>query len=509
MQAKTKVILNTCILYARMLITVGITLYTIRLALNALGEIDYGIYNLIVGVIAMLSFLNAAMTTSTQRFLSFYQGRKDTQAQKDIFYNSFLLHIFLGLIIVLGLETAGLFLFSGFLNIPSDRIFTAKVIYHFMSATVFFTVISVPFSASLNAHEDMLWVAIVNIIEALLKLGVALALYIFTGDKLIFYGISMAVISIISLLFYGTYCMRKYEECSLLRGKLNPNLMKRLASFASWNLFGAICGIGKTQGLAILFNIFLGAVINAAYAIANQVSAQMNFFSVTMLKALNPQIMKSEGMGDRQRVLRLSMLASKLSFFLLAFIALPCISEMPAILKFWLKEVPAHTISFCSLILIAVMIDQLTIGLSSAVQAIGKLRIYMLIAGAIKLLILPLGYILLKSGSNVNSVFLGYAFCEFIAGIARLFLLKYQSGLSIKIYFQNVFLKIAFPVLITISYLFFIVRILDFEYRFVFTLFSGSIIFILFAYLLGMSNNEKKTINDMIIKIPIKMGIKK
>ena len=337
MQAATKVFFNTGVLYLRMLLTVGISLYTTRLVLNALGVDDFGIYNLIAGIITMLSFLNTAMAVSTQRYLSFYQGRKDKGMQKMVFANSFLLHILIGLSVVILLEAIGVFLFDGFLNIPGDRIEVARIIYHFMSLTVFFTIVAVPFSGSLYAHENILWVAIVTIIEVLLKLGIAILLYTINFDKLIFYGFTMAAVSIVSLLLYMIFCMKKYEECSLkVRRFYDKSLMKELSSFAGWNLFGAICGVGRSQGLAVILNLFFGTIVNAAYAIANQISGQLNFFSATMLRALNPQIMKSEGAGDRERMLRLSMSASKFGFFLLAFIAIPCIFEMPSILKFWL-----------------------------------------------------------------------------------------------------------------------------------------------------------------------------
>ena len=240
-----------------MLLTVGISLYTTRLVLNALGSTDFGIFQLVAGVIAMLSFLNNAMATSTQRFLSFYQGENDMIMQKKVFINSLQIHIIIGLILVIVLESLGFFLFDGFLNIPLDRMNAAKAIYHFMSATVFFTVLSVPFMGTLIAHENLLWVSIVGIVETLLKLGIALLLLTLLNDKLFIYGLLTECICLLSLILYAVFCFKKYKECTL-EGlfTIDRVLMKQLSSFAGWNLFGALCGLGRTQGLAILLNLF-------------------------------------------------------------------------------------------------------------------------------------------------------------------------------------------------------------------------------------------------------------
>jgi len=257
LKAANKVVLNTGILYGRMLLTVGISLYTTRLVLNALGSTDFGIFQLVAGVIAMLSFLNNAMATSTQRFLSFYQGENDMIMQKKVFINSLQIHIIIGLILVIVLESLGFFLFDGFLNIPLDRMNAAKAIYHFMSATVFFTVLSVPFMGTLIAHENLLWVSIVGIVETLLKLGIALLLLTLLNDKLFIYGLLTECICLLSLILYAVFCFKKYKECTL-EGlfTIDRVLMKQLSSFAGWNLFGALCGLGRTQGLAILLNLF-------------------------------------------------------------------------------------------------------------------------------------------------------------------------------------------------------------------------------------------------------------
>jgi O-antigen/teichoic acid export membrane protein len=499
--ASKRVIMNTGILYAKMLVTMGISLYSARLVLNALGASDYGIFNLIAGVIAMLSFLNAAMTTSTQRYLSFHQGTCNFEMQKKIFTNSWILHIAIGIIVVILLLAFVPFLFGGFLNIPLDRISTAKTVYYFMSVSVFFTIISVPFTASLNAHENMLWIAIVNIIESIFKLGIALSLLWFIQpERLAVYGVLMAVLSLTIFLIYAAYCLKRYNECSVKNYQIDKPLIKELGGFAGWNLFGAACSVGQTQGLAIILNSFFGTIINAAYGIAVQVSGQLQFFSQTMLRALNPQIMKSEGMNDRQRMLRLSMMASKFGFFLSAFIAIPCIFEMPAILKIWLKEVPEYTVIFCSLILISTLTNQLTIGLQSAIQATGKIKIYQSVVGSILLLNLPVAYILLKTGFPPYSVLGSAITIELMACCFRLLFLKIQTQMSITKYLERVILKAMIPLTSIIVACCLITNNFSFEYRFVVTCVISATIFVISIYFTGMCRDEKMLLKNMLKK---------
>jgi len=503
MNAANRVALNTGILYGRMLITMGITLYSTRLVLNALGSTDYGIFNLLAGIILMLSFLNTAMATSTQRYLSYHQGKNDVEMQKKVFTNSLTLHIAIGLLIVLGLETAGLFLFDGFLNIPSARVDAARTIYHFMSLTVFFTIIAVPFNGSLVAHENMFWVAFVNIIETLLKLAIAIVLYTVAGDKLIVYGLLTAGITVISFTLYAIYCFKKYPDCTL-QGITKPEkgMIKELGSFAGWNLFGSLCSLGRTQGLALILNLFFGTVVNAAYGIANQVGSQLLFFSSTMLRALNPQIMKSEGAGDRDRMLRLSMMASKFGFFLLAIFAIPCIFEMRGILSFWLKNVPEYTIMFCQLVLVGALTNQLTIGLQSAMQAQGEIKVYQVVVGGLLLLNLPIAYLLLKAGLPPFSVMISYICVEFVACMFRLIMSRKLLSLNIALYIRNVFQKEWLPVFISCLTCYAVATIVGEEhFRFLLTGILSGVIFIVTVFYFGLIDREKQLVLEMVSKV--------
>lgn len=483
-----------------MLLSILVALYSTRLVLNTLGNDDYGIFNLVGGVIAMLSFLNAAMATSSQRYLTYYLGAKESNKLSKIFRSSIILHFAIGIIVVLLLELAGVYIFDDFLNIPKNRIETAKIVYHLMVISTFFTINAVPYDAAINAHEDMLFDAIVGIFESIMKLCIAIALIYVGYDKLILYALLIVALTIVIRIIKSVYCTTQYDECRFKKvGKTDVLLLKEMFSFAGWNMFGALCGIGRSQGIAIIINIFWGTIVNAAYAIANQINGQLYAFSENMLKALRPQIIKSEGSGDRQKMLHLSMMASKYGFFLLAIFAIPLIYEMPFILKLWLKNVPEHTVIFCQLILVSSLVGLITIGLQTAVQSTGKIKLYQSIVGSLLLLNLPAAWMLLKIGCPPYSALISVIVIELIACCFRIYFLKRIAGLSITKFFQKVIIKVSIPISITI--LFTAIPYIVFEegiFKFIATCTISSITIILSFYYGGTSYNERQLINGQI-----------
>lgn len=442
MQHAKRVMKNTGFLYGKMIFTVFISLYSTRLILNALGAVDYGIFTLVAGVISMLSFINGAMIIATQRYMSISLGAGDKEKTKAVFSTSVLLHLAIGIFIVIALEIAGLFLFNGGLKIPPERVYTAKIIFHFMVLSTFFTINAVPYDAAINAHENMLFDAITGVFEALMKLAIAIILVYSDSDKLILYGVLMASLTILVRLIKSFYCMRKYEEVRVkVKNHVSKPLFTEMISFAGWNLFGLFCTVLKNQGMAILLNISYGIIVNAAYGIANQVNANIRAFSSNMLKALMPQITKSEGSGDRKRMLRLSLFASKMSFFLLAFFSIPIIIEMPFVLKIWLKTVPENSVIFCQLILLLTMLYQITIGTMTAVTSVGNIKSFQIAVGALEIFNLPVAYLLIKIGLPAYSVFLGSIFMEFVASGIRVYYAHRIAGLDIRDYFLNTWLR--------------------------------------------------------------------
>jgi O-antigen/teichoic acid export membrane protein len=417
MNTVNRVAFNTFAMYAKVLITVGITLYSTRLILSELGEDDFGAFNLVAGIIGMLAFLSSSISMAAQRYMSYALGMSNKERFFDVCKIVRKLSLSLGVALIVAIEILGFF-FLDKLNITPERLFAVQIVFHCTVIATFFSIQAIPYEAAINANEDIFVISIIYIAESFLKLGVAVYLIYSPFDKLIIYSILITIIYFISNVYKKIYC-KKYGK-SQIRKKTDKKLFFEIARFSSWTAFDPFSRIFSVQGVAVILNIFGGTGVNAAYGIANQVSGQMNYFSTSLLSAINPQIMKSEGMGNRERILKLSAFACKISFFLLIFFSMPLIIEMPYILEIWLKYVPEYTVLFCRLILISLLILQLTYGLQSGILAIGKIRKYQTAIGISKLLIMPVGFYVLKMGAPIYTVVLSFVIVEIINTIIRL-----------------------------------------------------------------------------------------
>jgi Na+-driven multidrug efflux pump len=442
-----------------MAITVFISLYATRLVLSALGVEDFGLYNLVGGIIAMLGFLNGSMAAATQRFISFAQGEGDVEKVKRIFNMSILLHGGVAIIVAVVLEIAGYIFFNGFLNIAQDRMAVANLVYQFMVASTLFTIISVPYEAVITSHENMFFYAVLGVLESILKL--AIALYITYGsmnlpvsfsilenrvdiiystfDNLIIYGFLMAVLSVLMLLIRRIYCHKNYAECELNFKKYHDkDLFKQIRHFAGWSFLGSASSMIAFYGQGMVLNIFFGAAVNAAQGIAAQISGQLGAFSNTLLKALNPMINKSEGAGDRELMLKATMMGSKVSFFLIMVFYIPFLIETPFILKLWLKNVPDFTVIFCQLLLIRNLIEQLFIPLTSAISAQGNIKGYQVSSSLLAFFPLPISYLLFKFGYPAHVLYVIFIVYSALRSFVILYYTKKRCQLSPALFFSNV-----------------------------------------------------------------------
>lgn len=375
MSTSSNIIKNTGFLYIKMGITVFISLYTTRIILNALGTADFGIYGVVGGAITMLGFLNGAMANATQRFMSYSEGEGNKEKQKAIFNNSILLHWVLAIIVAAVLECAMFAFFGGILNIEPERMEAAKWIYHFTVLSTLFTIITVPYDAAINAHENMLYYSVIGVLESVLKLVAALVTVQAQTDKLILYGAFMAGITILMLVIKQIYCRRHYDECKLsLKRYVNKEVMKNITGFAGWNFIGSMGTLLGNCGGSIVINHYFGTTINAAQNVGAQLRGQMLAFSNNMLKALNPVIVKKEGSGNRSAMLKFSLTGSKLSYLLFAVLAIPFLIETPYILKIWLNDVPDWAVCFSRFQMIIAMMEQLTVTLGTTINATGKIK---------------------------------------------------------------------------------------------------------------------------------------
>lgn len=377
MSTTTRVIKNTGFLYVKMGITVFISLYTTRLILASLGASDFGVFNIVGGAITMLGFLNSTMANATQRFMSYAEGEGNLTKKKQVFNVSTVLHIVVAILTGLILLAAMFPLFNGIFNIQPERIFAAKIIYLSLIVSTMFTIVNVPYDSVMNAHENMLYYSIIGILEVFLRLAVAYACVYAVYDKLIVYGVLTAIIPFVTLSIMKVYCHRKYDECVIgFKQYWNKQLVKDIASFSGWNFLTAISSLASYYGAGLVLNHFFGTILNAAQGIANQVNGQMSAFSLNLMKAVNPIIVKRAGAKDVEAMNKATLASGKYSTLLIVFFAVPFILEMHYVLAIWLKEVPEWTSMFCCLQLVITIICQMTSSAATAIYAEGNIKWY-------------------------------------------------------------------------------------------------------------------------------------
>ena len=377
MQSTNRIIVNSTVLYAKILICMAISLYTVPLVLSAVGKSDYGLYTLVGGIIAMLAFMNGAMTVSTQRYLSVTIGERNSQKLLQVYNLSIALHIVIGILVGILIEALLPFLFSHVLSIEPEQQDVARLLFHTMVVTMFLHIVTVPFDAVINAYEDLIFFSLAGVVEAVIKLILVLSLTWFLRDRLMVYAVGMTGIAAFILLLKYAYCHFKYKNLHLsLKACRNKSLLVEMASFTGWNTLSSFALMGRNQGLAIIFNHFLGTIINAAYGIAMQVSGVMGYFSETIKKGVNPQLMESEGLGEHDRLVRLTFALTKYSLLILCFVVLPLFAEMPCVIGLWIGDAPEYTVEFTRIILILSLITMSSTGLMSAVQSSGRVKWY-------------------------------------------------------------------------------------------------------------------------------------
>ena len=427
---------NTLMLYFRQILIMIVSLYTVRVVLNVLGSEDYGIYNVVAGVVTMFSFLSGAMATASQRYFSFDLGKNNTDHLKVTFSVTFQIYIILALIVVLLAETIGLWVVNNKLVIPMERITAANFIFQAAIVSFILTLITTPYMAILIAHENMNVYAYVSIIEAGLKLGIVFLLKILIYDKLILYGLLLAVVAFINTTIYRIYCHKHYVECKFKFVK-DIALFREIISYSGWNLFGSTVGVVKNQIINILLNLHFGAVVNAARGIASQVNGAVVSFSQNFSTAIRPQIIKNYASEQNEECMRLVFRGCKFTFFLMYIFSLPLVLEMKYVLKLWLKNPPMYAVLFTQLALIDAIIDSISYPIMTLAQATGKIKLYQGVVGGILLCNLPISYIILKIGAPAYSVMLVAIGITFVAFIMRLFVIKKLTRFSIKDFIKN------------------------------------------------------------------------
>ena len=431
---------NTAYMYVRMFITMLIGLYTSRAVLAALGFDDYGLYNVIGGIIAMFGFINGAMTNTTSRYITFYLGKNDINRLREVFSTSFYIHVLIAILIVLLGETVGLWYVYNKLVVPDGRFTAALYLYQFTIVTTAITIISVPFNSSIIANERMSAFAVIAIIDSVLKLGIAISLHYIKLDKLIYYGLMLLLIQVMTNVVYCLYSFNQFEGVRIKR-VFDKALFKEMFGFTGWNLFGNFSYLFFTQGVNLILNFFCGTAVNAARGIAVQVEGIVRQFATNVQTAINPQIIKSYAQDEKERFFSLVFSSSRYCYYLLFLLALPIILEANFLLTLWLGEFPSHTISFLRITLVAVTLEAFVTPMFMANLASGKVRQYQIVISIISLLFIPITFLAIRITGIPEAVFICTLFMTVVEIIARIFIVHNQVGLPRLKYIKEVIIN--------------------------------------------------------------------
>ena len=447
--ANKRIAKNTLVLYVRMLFTMGISLFTSRVILQTLGVEDYGISSVVGGVISMFTFINAAMVSSTQRYLNFELVRGDANQLRSVFSTSLQIHALIALAIIVLSETVGLWFLNEKLVIPEARMTAAMWVYQCSILSCAVSIMSTPYNAVIVAHEKMSAFAYISILDVSLKLLVVYLLVVLPFDKLIILAILNLLVQLFIRYIYTLYCHRHFPE-SYFQFRFNKTLFKEMFGFAGWSFWGNLAAILYTQGLNMMLNIFFGPIVNAARGIAVQVQSAVQQFVGGFQTALNPQITKNYASNNLPQMHSLMFRSARFSFLLLFFLSLPVLMETNFILTLWLKTVPDDAVIFTQIMICISLIYTTANPCIIANQATGKVKIYQMVVGGILLLILPISYVVLKLGSPAYSVFIVHFCIESLAQFSRMYMLRKLIHLPLWQYMKNIYIPIVSTVAIAI-----------------------------------------------------------
>jgi len=492
---------NTMFLYIRMIIIMLVTLYTSRVVLIYLGIEDFGLYNIIGGVIVLLGFLHTALSNASQRFLTFEIGRDDKNQLKKTFSLIMTSHFMISLIIIVLAETIGLWFVNTQLNISENRMIAVNWVFQFSVFTFVLNIMRVPYNALVVAYEEMSFFTIVSTIETCLKLGVVFLLPLINIDQLTLYGGLMFLVPLLSLLMYKGYCNNKFES-SIYIFQWDKKLFFQLSSFSGWSIMGATANIGALQGGNILLNLFSGVVANASFGVATQVSTAVSTFSSNLLIAFNPQIIKNYAAGESKNMNDLILRASSYSSYLILLFAIPFLLNTEIILNLWLKDVPKYAVIFCQLMIIYQIIDVMQAPFGTLISATGKIKVYHLWLSALLLLNIPIAWYLLKIGWEPFWVLLTRVLLNFISAVLRTIYVGYLVNFPSWKYFTNVVFNFFIVSLPAFGLSILVKKVFNSDISGF--IFSGSIsilITCLVIYFIGINKNERKFINAFLKKL--------
>ena len=490
---------NTIYLYIRTFVAMVVALYTSRKILEALGVEDFGIFNVVGGIISLMSFINGSMSVATQRYLTYELGKGAEGQFNKVFNIAVYIHTFIAVIVLIAAETVGVWFVNTQLNIPEARMGAANWVFQATILTTILGILQAPYNAAIVSHEHMHVYAYVGLGETFAKLFIVLGLFYYPFDKLAIWGFALFAIQLCTSLLYRFYCIKKFDNCNLRRNIWDLALAKSMLGFTGWNMFGTIAWTLKDQGASILLNIFGGPAINAARGVSGQVTGAVKGLVGGFQSAVNPQLTKTYAANDLTATCSLLCKSSKFSYFLLLIISIPVILEINFLLDIWLVEAPAYAALFTRIVILEALFDTLGGPMITSLMATGRIKWYQIIVGSILLFNIPIAYILLKLGYPIETPLIVSLIFIIIGNAARLLFCRNMLGLSILTYTRTVILPITIVSVLTFIIPYVITSTMTEGWLRLLTSSASSVIFGVAAiYCCGFTTSERSFIINLL-----------
>lgn len=492
---------NSLFLYGRLIFTTAVSLIAVRLLLQTLGVADYGIFNLISGVIAMLQVLNGTMTASTMRFIVCAEGEHDDVKKIRVFNLALQIHFWMAVIIVAAMQFCFFFLWDHFFNLPMDRVFAAKVVFQFMVIVSFCTIVTNPYEAVIIAHERMFFFSLWGILQSAGKLLLCIALFFWGADRLLFYGFGMMLVLGGTAFGRMFYCRQFPESRICLHCQMDKKEVLQMFSFSGWTFCGNVSNTIVASGSSILLNRFFGVLVNAAEGVSMQISGQLSVFATTIMQAVNPVIMKYESSKNQSAALKIACSSCRFTVYIFLFLALPFLFEVDFVLQIWLKDVPEYTAVFCRLTVIRCVFTLLSNPFVTYLNATGKIKRYEVTESILHLGTLIFSYLLLLAGAPPIAVYVMLLLCVFARMISRIFWMTKETTFDAKDFWIDCFgrfVVITSVVLLGTLPVFYFVR--NPVARFFSVCTTSSLLMILSIWRFGLTINEQQGIKELLLR---------
>jgi O-antigen/teichoic acid export membrane protein len=491
---------NTLMLYIRLIVVMLVGLYTVRTVLNTLGAEDYGIYNVVAGLVTMFGFLANVLSLGTQRFLSLEIGRgNDTEQINRVFNVSVIVYLLIAVVIVAFAESIGLWFMNNHMPLPVERMEAAQWIYQWAILSFICTVLATPCIAMVLAREDMNIYAILSIIRVVLDLASVVVLQFISRNKLKLYGLLICIIAFIYTLMYWIVCAVKYPDCRF-RFYWEKKIFREMTVYNSWMLFGAVSGVAKLQVINILLNQFFNPAVVAARSIAVSVNNAVSSFSNSFSLALRPPIVKYYAARENEKMLSLIFLGTKGMYFLTYIFTLPILLEMPIVLSLWLKNVPEYAVGFTRLVLVEVLFDSICHPMNTVMMATEKIKLFELVAEGALLFNLPVAWIALQLGAPPYSVMIAGIGVRFISFVLRILIINQFIDFPVLIFLRTVLIRIGIVAILSAIVPFLIVQVVKYGFfRLCLVTGTSAVSLGVCMYFIGLGNVERKRLNEIII----------